>query len=729
MVRTEGSVWMNKKVVIIFVLLILLTIIWILFFKKEAWKDDSHAPDLYYQALDAFSKGESESGFEKINSLMRQYSSEIWRKRWNFIFGYYKLEQEEASAAFKHFNRSYTEKDLLKDYTLYFGGLSALRAGYISEAEERLNRFVHEYQANEFFQSALFLLADCMIESDNLDGARKVLLQYQDQMKSDDGAALQLKLAEILKKEGKIDEATQSYKKIYCLFPLSPEAETVKALLGLDESFRKVWTTEDIPMLLERGDALEKASRYDDALELCTFIRDLFPEKIHDREIDLRTGRILFNARRYSKAYPFLTKAKDDTRYGAEARFILARIDGRLGRRRTFLREMKRLSENIREEQLAQQAAAMLAEYYDSHGEWNNALSFYQAFISLGLPAENSQKVRWRIACILYMKHRYQDSLFQLRRIINEKENPYAIPASFWAARCLERMQRKSEAEELYLAVIRRSEKSYYGLRAHDRLKELGRWQTSSTKNIHVADRNAEQGSHLQVDFARAEELLQMGLNDLAFEHLKGALVKRTGEKGATLLRAAEMAMQHRSVDRAVEFLHIAASLDPAPPIPDELLKLLYPREKTDEICSIARSYSLDCNLVLALILQESSFNSAAVSRAGAIGLMQIMPTTGEEIARRIGKKGHERTMLFRGDYNVLLGCSHLSRLLDTFDGSLELSLAAYNAGEANARAWRRRFRHHEMEVLVDNIPIFETRNYIKRILSNYSQYKELYGN
>ncbi len=720
---------MKKRIITILVFLALLTVFWTLFFKKEPWRNDERAPDLYYQALDAFSKGDAESGFNKINVLIRHYSSEIWQKRWNFIFGYYKLEQERASEALKHFKRAYKKGDPLDEYTLYFGALAAFKAGNISTAEERLHRFVREYQENAFFQDALFLLADCMIESEDLNGAREILLQHQHKLKNSGGTPLRLRLAEILEKEGKIDEALQSYKEIYCSFPISPEAETAKIRLGLDESPGKVWTTEDIPMLLNRAVSLEEASRYDDALELLSFIRNLFPEKLHDRDIDLRVGRVLFNAQRYSKARSFLEKARNDPQYAAEARFFLARIEGRRGRRHTFVREMKRLSENRGEKQIAQQSTALLAEYYDSRGEWNNALSYYQALISTGLPDEKNQKARWRIACILYMKHRYQDSLSQLRKIINETENPYAIPASFWAARCLERVQRTAEAEELYSEVMRRSEKSYYGLKAHNRLKALGRWQASLKKNPRVAVGKAEQSSDLQVDFARAEELLRMGLNDLAFEHLKKKLVERTEKRGGAFLRAAEMAIQHRSVDRAIEFLRIATSLDPAPSIPNELLKLLYPRQNADEICPIARSYSLDCNLILALILQESSFNPAAVSRAGAIGLMQIMPSTGEEIARRIGKKGHERSMLFKGDYNVLLGCGHLSRLRETFDGSLELSLAAYNAGEANARAWQRRFRDHEMEVFIDNIPLFETRNYIKRILSNYAQYKALYGN
>ncbi len=142
----------------------------------------------------------------------------------------------------------------------------------------------------------------------------------------------------------------------------------------------------------------------------------------------------------------------------------------------------------------------------------------------------------------------------------------------------------------------------------------------------------------------------------------------------------------------------------------------LIPRKYLQEVRSAAAAYTLEEELVLAIIRAESNFDTYAVSRAGACGLMQIMPST----AFFMGKEEQD---LFDPEENVMLGCKYLRYLFDRF-GDTEAVLAAYNAGEGNVRLW---LAENDGASLIGSIPYGETRAYVKRVKKFYNYYKFFY--
>jgi soluble lytic murein transglycosylase len=138
----------------------------------------------------------------------------------------------------------------------------------------------------------------------------------------------------------------------------------------------------------------------------------------------------------------------------------------------------------------------------------------------------------------------------------------------------------------------------------------------------------------------------------------------------------------------------------------------------------------LEPALVFSIIRQESEFNPRATSPAGARGLMQLMPATARETARKLGL-GFAVPRLFEPDYNITLGSDYLARLVSGFDGSYILAMAGYNAGPANVRKWIARFgmppNSPEGAVnWIESIPFGETRNYVMRALENVQMYRTL---
>ena len=127
------------------------------------------------------------------------------------------------------------------------------------------------------------------------------------------------------------------------------------------------------------------------------------------------------------------------------------------------------------------------------------------------------------------------------------------------------------------------------------------------------------------------------------------------------------------------------------------------------------------------LIRQESEFNPKAVSRAGARGLMQVMPATGKELARRLGVAGFSDAKLFDPDLSLRFGTYHLKEVIDRFQGEIELALAAYNAGATRAADWIQWAEFPEPAAFVETIPFTETRGYVQAVLRNRETYRKIY--
>lgn len=151
----------------------------------------------------------------------------------------------------------------------------------------------------------------------------------------------------------------------------------------------------------------------------------------------------------------------------------------------------------------------------------------------------------------------------------------------------------------------------------------------------------------------------------------------------------------------------------------------VYPQAFPDLVRKEEAANNLPHGLVYAIMRQESAFKTTAVSRVGARGLMQLMPYTAKAIAGEI-KLELNPSEVKRPDVNIKLGAYYLAKLLKTFDGSLPLAVAAYNAGPGAVRSWLLHNKGLEADLWVARIPYRETRHYVRRVLANLSRYQWL---
>lgn len=143
------------------------------------------------------------------------------------------------------------------------------------------------------------------------------------------------------------------------------------------------------------------------------------------------------------------------------------------------------------------------------------------------------------------------------------------------------------------------------------------------------------------------------------------------------------------------------------------LILNFFPRKYKLEIEYFAEEYNLSSVLVASVINIESGYDENAVSSAGAVGLMQLLPDTAFDCANRLGMD-IDKEELFDKNINIHLGCFYLRYLLDLFDGNLINSLCAYNWGYGNVRNWLS-LGNVDKDGTITNVPVEETRNYLKK--------------
>ena len=193
--------------------------------------------------------------------------------------------------------------------------------------------------------------------------------------------------------------------------------------------------------------------------------------------------------------------------------------------------------------------------------------------------------------------------------------------------------------------------------------------------------------------------------------HTKGGMDDRS------LLAAAEMACHAEVWDRCIN------TSDRSKVLID--MEQRFPMPFKAAVLARATSIGLEPAYVYGLIRQESRFVMDARSGVGASGLMQVMPATAKWTAKKIGMNDFVLAKLTDRDTNIAIGTGYLKLVLDSFQGSMPLAAAAYNAGPSRARTWRGDTGAPVMEAAIwaENIPFNETRDYVKKVLSNTTLY------
>ena len=249
-------------------------------------------------------------------------------------------------------------------------------------------------------------------------------------------------------------------------------------------------------------------------------------------------------------------------------------------------------------------------------------------------------------------------------------------------------------------------------------LEELGQKITVPAKPAALTAEEKD-AARLNAGLNRAAYAIAIGLRSEGVREWNYStnLAKAGGMTDRELLAAAQFACDRQIWDRCIntsERTRVEVDFDQRYPLPFR-----------EAVVRRAQGINLDPAYVYGLIRQESRFVMDARSGVGASGLMQVMPATARETARRIGMAGFTPDQLTDRDTNIAIGTGYLKLVLDDLSGSMPLAAAAYNAGPGRPRTWRGSTGSPILEAAIwaENVPFAETRDYVKKVLSNTTNY------
>jgi soluble lytic murein transglycosylase len=289
-----------------------------------------------------------------------------------------------------------------------------------------------------------------------------------------------------------------------------------------------------------------------------------------------------------------------------------------------------------------------------------------------------------------------------------------AIAARYWSGRAHLLAGDDTVARDRWRAVVAQQPTSYYAALASARLDEAP-WAPAARPDSFPSVPDVD------ATFDRAELLSRLGMD--AEARLEYEALDAAANTPDRLLATAHAFAAHGQPWRSTR---LAQKLIDGGRRDARVYRLLYPLLDREELARDAASHGLDAALVAGLIRQESGFNPRAVSIANARGLMQLLPSVGEELSHTLRFPLWNEALLLDPDASLQLGTAHLGSFIQQY-GALPRALAAYNAGGSRVSRWSARPGVDDPEVFAERIPFTETRDYVRIVHRNAAIYRALY--
>ncbi len=427
----------------------------------------------------------------------------------------------------------------------------------------------------------------------------------------------------------------------------------------------------------------------------------------------------LANAGRYREAAAQFARVPASSKLAPRAAYEGARAllrEGQGTRASTRLEAI--VGRHASDTSAASSALYLLGDLAADDGRDDDARTFFRRTATTYPSAALGASARFRAAIVAFVKEEFRTAALELDTLaLHRPRNSETLSGLYWSGRAWERLGDSATARARWSEVITREPASYYAMLAARRLNHEP-WVPSAGIDSVLTD------SAMLAALARADLLLQLGMDSEA--QLEYDWVTSEAERSVEATLAAAHAFRQRDLaPRAIRLGNKA--LSSGAPRDERLYEVLYPLAFKGALTREAERHRLEPALVAALIRQESNFEPRATSRAGARGLMQIMPAVGRQLASAEDYHMWDAELLYQPDVSLELGTTHLAGLMSGY-AHVAHALAAYNAGSSRAKRWLERPGTNDPEVFVERIPFRETRDYVRIILRNRELYRSMYG-
>ena len=538
--------------------------------------------------------------------------------------------------------------------------------------------------------------------------------------------------------------ARRAFVECWATHPLSPLA--AKCLAALGELPAPYGAPPAADESVRRAEALLDANRNDAALaELTRLAPELRPcgpgEQVACRA-RFALGKAHRKNRQHTKAMEVLREVVDrceDPQLRVRALYVLASAASVVAPEEGVRRYLA-LARDYPAHSFADDALFYAADLLARLGRAEEAMAALADLSEKYPRGDFRAEALFRLAWMEKQAGHVAGALARLERIERDYEasDPYEhARAAYWCGRLLAERGGDGDAAratETWRALVDRYPADYYGLLARARLEEAHAGSAPAWVRPQAA------GTELSYDpgplardrhFRAGVLLLRLGLARSAAEELAAADRKALAAGGEPLLLVADLldrAGDHRTSHNLVRTLGRAALRQRPEGTTARVWRIAYPPAYREEVERWASEAGVEPDLLLALMREESGLDPAVVSSAGAVGLTQLMLPTAQSVAKklRMGRVG--QADLMKPPVAIRIGASYLGSLLKRFGGCEALALAAYNAGDGSVRRWLSERGKLPLDAFVEEIPVQETRGYVKRVLRSYAAYRLLYG-
>ncbi|MBF0338970.1 MAG: transglycosylase SLT domain-containing protein [Nitrospirae bacterium] len=600
------------------------------------------------------------------------------------------LDNRDYAGAIKQLSLFLETPVLLEDYALLWRAKGYTGAGQPEAALKDILHLKESYPNSPLYKDTLMMEISTQRQ---LNPERALSLSELYLKKHPDDNRIRFSYANMLTEDGKETEAQAQFKRI-CL----------SAGYASEESCDKINAGKfDLGDLVTRAKNLMKKHHYSEAEALLRRALEKSPGTLREQILnDIAIS--LFRQKSYNESAELFHKLGNA--------YYEARSLYRSGQFARFNAKVDTLDAN--KDEKSAELVLIKGLYYRRQGNTAKALKIFDSLKENRFLKEESL---WHIAWAHYLTGDYEEAVEGFKLLYNNYGDQRYL---YWMARTLELMNK--DATELYEKLTRKGD--YYSLLAYYKLgRQPELIELVEIKHTVRLNGNPATGKEHE-ELRRLAVLLDLNIEDAIRNESLHIIRNATSYDNDMMLEAGMMLNEAHMYRHSVL---LAGKL----PYSRKVHRLLYPYAYRDIVDEASRRNSINPLLILSLMREESRFQDDAFSPAGAIGLMQLMPSTAAKYSARpgaswsgkeIGERIADKRDIFNVRKNILIGSYYLAQLVGD-SGCVPIALASYNAGEAAVDKWLKDGKYKNIDEFVEDIPYDETKNYVKRVLKTYFQY------
>jgi soluble lytic murein transglycosylase len=650
------------------------------------------------------------------------------------VVGYAHVLDKDYAKAIDPLNRAKVHAGDLGDYVAYYLGVSYLQTGHNGEGVANLADFATAHPDSLLVRDAAVRYADALLLEGQAAEAVTLLEPIRAPVRSD----LEFALGRAYAASGQTAKAAETLANIYYTMPTSVEADAAYT------EFKKLKSAPPptVAQRKTRADALLNRKRYGEAADEYRSLANA--ASAGDKPaLQLSLADALHRGGKNHDAKLTLALLGNvGGEINAQRLYLLGQVAFSASDNDTFYRTVTELRQTAPTSPWLEQALLSCANLHLVHHEYDQALDTFREIQQRFPNGAKASYGHWKAAWLTFRQGRTQDA----KKAFEEQIALYPSGAEtsaalYWRARLAEEDNQPLMARAFYQKLSDRYRNFYYAELGRQRMKRLISAAPDATTQYTLLDRvppldsaakvKAAEPPHDELHVQKAQLLGNGGLVDFAVRELQAAAAAAPDGGSWGPAETAQLYDETGRYDLAIELMKHSApnyfALD-IPDLPRKYWEALFPKAYWSELKRSAAANALDPYLVASLIRQESEFNPNAVSRANAVGLMQLLPKTGKQVAKEVKLQRYSASQLYTPAVNLQLGTRYFRGMVDKFGGSFEYALAAYNAGSDRVDEWLSQGKYRDPQEFVESIPFTETREYVQAIMRNASVYKQLYG-